>query len=886
MIDSAKTKNTIFNQSNSSSKKQHISVNDNKKIEDFFSPKIRNSNSNPNSNCNTNDSSLNEKESFLDVKPNIIEHTFVNKKRLEPLLDKNANIKEKNIKEKHPKIIEKKNNNTCSICKDGGELIMCDKCPRSFHIECLKLDESELPEGKWFCPKCVLNKQQSHMNVKIHKKLKLHSPQHNIKDIKQNNNNVNSFQNLNINLGESFPIKDKDLYANSDKYSLSKEQINKFKGNILFDNITIPSSYQHKIIMIYDYLYSFASYLQFNTDFTLNQLYLCFCNKDSQIYNSILIAFAYLFVSNIQSQTFSDLLSEDNMFQDDNISKFNINDIYTLYKVIADNANIKLFTNDAFQLILYHVLCNQNENDLAIKILDNNLNNPCDKIDIIEKLIYFSYDTDYFRDVIKKCLEKRNEIKKKLKDAEEEFKPLENKRKELERQEQFTQPKLKLENIEIAICEIYKVDSTESRSEKAKKRKQYEKEKEKYLNEIKELEKLNVKISEHKKKINAIKQELNQINSITSNSNSKCIGTDVNGSKYMYFFWDINRIFIKANDGYYYNVLCTMENISKLKASLSVKGIKEKQLLQKIDKLFTSSNLILEHISTNEEDIVDNNNMVMDIEYIQNIPSLVSLLNRLHVVENNFSTYLQKQNNQIWESESIKKQLKNWVNKQGNINNVRGIISYIELLVTNLIRPYENIDNNNKVIIIDDDDDEENEEQLIQDLAQYISHNENGDTLNKFKNPMLTFSKLRSSLFTKDYENNGIDHIYRSYLSNLSNITNHNHLYLELQVSILFLEALYNCTLLDKGNKNNQTNNILHSLDEYEYKAKKKSYWNDHCMICGEYGNVICCEKCPNVIHLFCSGISRMPDKWYCDECNSSMKYKRITRSKGICVYD
>ena len=40
----------------------------------------------------------------------------------------------------------------CSICSDGGMLVCCDYCPKSYHLECLGLEESTLPEGKWQCP--------------------------------------------------------------------------------------------------------------------------------------------------------------------------------------------------------------------------------------------------------------------------------------------------------------------------------------------------------------------------------------------------------------------------------------------------------------------------------------------------------------------------------------------------------------------------------------------------------------------------------------------------------------------------------------------------------------------------------------------------------------
>ncbi|CAH9073269.1 unnamed protein product [Cuscuta europaea] len=40
----------------------------------------------------------------------------------------------------------------CSICHDGGELLLCDKCPSAFHTICLGL--KEVPHGDWFCTFC------------------------------------------------------------------------------------------------------------------------------------------------------------------------------------------------------------------------------------------------------------------------------------------------------------------------------------------------------------------------------------------------------------------------------------------------------------------------------------------------------------------------------------------------------------------------------------------------------------------------------------------------------------------------------------------------------------------------------------------------------------
>uniref|UniRef100_A0A7C9EC43 PHD-type domain-containing protein n=1 Tax=Opuntia streptacantha TaxID=393608 RepID=A0A7C9EC43_OPUST len=44
------------------------------------------------------------------------------------------------------------NDDLCSICADGGNLLLCDGCPRSFHMQCASLPS--IPCGKWYCKYC------------------------------------------------------------------------------------------------------------------------------------------------------------------------------------------------------------------------------------------------------------------------------------------------------------------------------------------------------------------------------------------------------------------------------------------------------------------------------------------------------------------------------------------------------------------------------------------------------------------------------------------------------------------------------------------------------------------------------------------------------------
>ncbi|KAA8518665.1 hypothetical protein F0562_016139 [Nyssa sinensis] len=44
------------------------------------------------------------------------------------------------------------NDDLCIICADGGNLLLCDGCPRAFHRECASL--TSIPRGKWYCKYC------------------------------------------------------------------------------------------------------------------------------------------------------------------------------------------------------------------------------------------------------------------------------------------------------------------------------------------------------------------------------------------------------------------------------------------------------------------------------------------------------------------------------------------------------------------------------------------------------------------------------------------------------------------------------------------------------------------------------------------------------------
>ncbi|KAL4587761.1 hypothetical protein LXL04_000635 [Taraxacum kok-saghyz] len=52
----------------------------------------------------------------------------------------------------HEMVNDNDNDYICSVCQYGGELVLCDQCPSSFHKSCVGLEE--IPDGEWFCPSC------------------------------------------------------------------------------------------------------------------------------------------------------------------------------------------------------------------------------------------------------------------------------------------------------------------------------------------------------------------------------------------------------------------------------------------------------------------------------------------------------------------------------------------------------------------------------------------------------------------------------------------------------------------------------------------------------------------------------------------------------------
>lgn len=50
---------------------------------------------------------------------------------------------------------EEENEDICAECRQDGKLILCDVCPRSYHLHCARPPLKKVPRGKWMCQVCV-----------------------------------------------------------------------------------------------------------------------------------------------------------------------------------------------------------------------------------------------------------------------------------------------------------------------------------------------------------------------------------------------------------------------------------------------------------------------------------------------------------------------------------------------------------------------------------------------------------------------------------------------------------------------------------------------------------------------------------------------------------
>ncbi|KOX71668.1 PHD finger protein 12 [Melipona quadrifasciata] len=96
-----------------------------------------------------------------------------------PVSEDSKTAKNKKDKEekKHPYFKRRgrgHNRDICDACRDGGELICCDKCPASYHLQCHypAVDPADIPNGEWLCYACRCASKRNLLDTKGNEKNK------------------------------------------------------------------------------------------------------------------------------------------------------------------------------------------------------------------------------------------------------------------------------------------------------------------------------------------------------------------------------------------------------------------------------------------------------------------------------------------------------------------------------------------------------------------------------------------------------------------------------------------------------------------------------------------------------------------------------------------
>ena len=703
-----------------------------------------------------------------------------------------------------------------------------------------------------------------------------------------------------------YPINSKELYSFPDYHGLDEKYFNKTEG-VIYPYFN--GKLFNRIINIYDFISTFSSRIYLNK-FGIEELFVALLYSENYkkgeifLLTSIHVSLIFLLICELGDIPLLDLYNKREIelimlkviveYKKDDIKKifsfiyYSWPELIRLF-LISNTFNRNIDLNDTLLEKLYNIKDNLSYNTEI---------NFDEKILILEKLIHICYETNFIRNVIKDEQDRKNEMKKKERELDEQLKDIESRKREMERQYQFTQPEMRIEEINKKLKNLPNKNKSESKKIKSK----LEAEKEKFKALISNRNNINNERDEAIYKISNLRDEVNN-----SSINKSYLGKDGRSYKYYYFNWMENIIFMRVklrnknnnkNDEnkYEWRIIVDKEILNNdLINKLSEKGIEELELKNKLnkiykkmipsknksDKLFCEKNI--EDIFKNQALKYDNikNPLRMDklskSTFISNNTNIYQLISeKIKAIEVNITKYLSLDNRQ-WESVSNRKKILLWISK---INDIKQYVNLLLFFNERIKNPYKmepiNLDlaplksRANKKVLEDQDEEEKNTNSQMFD--------QNGCLDPQYINEKLQFSN-RIRLWTKENESYNVEKIYLSYLRNVKNLQQFNlclNLF-EIAVNELNKRKEYyrkkeKVDAYDNKEKedNNLDNNNNGEKRKTILKKKKLIDWNVECMFCHEYGDLLCCEECPNVAHFSCTKLKSVPDAWICPNCQNT----------------
>jgi len=424
--------------------------------------------------------------------------------------------------------------------------------------------------------------------------------------------------------------------------------------------------------------------------------------------------------------------------------------------------------------------------------------------------------------------------------------------------------------------------------------------------------------AEKKKEIAAKQREINKLENALKKKvavQTQKIGMDANNVEYWTFSGDKEHLYVRTfneSDGKeIWGFYSTQEQFDKLMNSLCEKGILEKKLKDNLQKLAPHMRFI-EPIQTEEkkeelkkEDEKSKSNQNENLSYKDRLRgkkkknnnkkeiimhTFTDLVKYLLEIEEKYQGFYNERS-LSWEASPSKRltwrtkgeeckeivTLRKWM-LEFAINSMNpNIVGPIPKSIKNAVRDtqdYEfDLDNENE-----SQNDENSDDESHYSLRGVIWKDLGKDAFDKWfeyakttknVNELMLACKLLNRLFEESF--NFIEDIEHEKIASNNGER----------------KAKLNC--IRRMRKNEEESEDILSSEDYEESPKKEDShknsdieWGDECYICGEGGNLLCCDTCPNVVHLECVGLKSTPTgMWQCEACRNKSVNGRTTRSKA-----
>ena len=509
------------------------------------------------------------------------------------------------------------NNFFCKVCKDGGSLVLCSNCTRSYHLQCAHLKEKDLPVGPWVCTFCfpTIDKKFREEAAKLEKTQKSSKELEIRTCLNSLNSNLKAraVRDLEKNFPQYvrsgkivYPIEDKLLENNPELHQVSQPK----KIPSPFP-LPVPGHFASDLLYITDFVYNFESVLKLS-HFTVEQLYSSLQSKEeTSLLKELHMALICELIEVVMASDLDSLGSVCKFLHSLYVLKdtFDISEFlpYSWLALLQELLRVKTFREYSEDTVVQKV--NQKTEDRDLETCYFSLSYK-EKVGILVFLVNCCFESKNIHEELVRRVEEKSQLNKEKANYYSEAKALEQKLKDENKSQSMTR----------------KAQSTQEKTKK-----------------------LYTQIEDLNRKIESI-----QLRTLP-------LGLDRDLNEYYFFQFDSSKVYVKTsnssrktNPNWY--AFYKQSDIDHLLSVLYSKGVRESKLIEGLKwakpKLVDS-----EESSTSSEQTEEPKpytNKFSEFEPVHN--DLDSVKKILLDVEKSFTEYLEE-GNKHWEKPEV---IQNW----------------------------------------------------------------------------------------------------------------------------------------------------------------------------------------------------------------------------------